>query len=188
MRIRTYIVAAAAIVMAVASGPAAVAATAAPSAAAAHVAAAGHAAPLADTPACYASPSTTNCDRTDPFNNTNNPNLWCGSGSYVVNSQPVYFFDLNNGQINYSEWTGWIQVWYSPHCGTNWARYVDTSGISGVVTTWTCRSDLCTSEYSSSIFPSWSDQVYAPTVNATAYAEFACFSGCTAEGNASTGP
>lgn len=115
--------------------------------------------------ACYQSPSAQNCDNTDPYDTD------CANGSYVANSVPVAYGDGSDA--------GYIQNWYSPHCGTNWARFDDTSGESGLGTVETCLGtvfDHCTADYSSTVFPSWSDQLYAPTTQATAYGWFTLYS------------
>jgi hypothetical protein len=154
--------------------------------AAAHETAVAHpaAVPLGTTNnPCYQHPSAGHCDNTDPYATD------CNIGSYVANSDPVYWIDLNNGQRS-GGYSGWIQNWYSPHCGTNWAMYVNTSGDTGVADIWVCRSGYCASDYSSYLFPSWSNQLYAPSVVATAYANFSEYSGiypsgATAEGSSS---
>jgi hypothetical protein len=83
---------------------------------------------------CYQSPSAAHCDNTDPVNTD------CNIGSYVASSSPVYWYDSENGELT-GGWSGYIQNWYSPHCGTNWARYVDTSGVGGTVNIITCLND-----------------------------------------------
>jgi hypothetical protein len=148
---------------------------------ASHVTALTHTvAPLGTTNnPCYESPSAAHCDNTDPFNTD------CSIGSYVASSSPVYWYDSENGQLT-GGWSGYIQNWYSPHCGTNWARYVDTSGVGGNVNIITCLNDEfvhCTDWYASAVFPTWSNQLYAKTTVATAFADFSAFNG----GGAATG-
>ncbi len=132
--------------------------------------------------ACYQSPSAAHCDNTDPFDTD------CSIGSYVANSLPVYWYDAENGQRT-GGYSGYIQNWYSPHCGTNWARYVDTSGTGGNVNIVTCLNNQfvhCTDWYVSAVFPAWSNQLYAKTTVATAFADFSAFGGGgTASGSAS---
>lgn len=140
------------------------------------------AAPLGSTSnKCYQSPSAANCDNTDPYDTD------CSVGSYVANSVPVSWYDPENGKLTGGS-SGYIQNWYSPHCGTNWARYVDTSGTAGQVDIVTCLNDEfvhCTDWYYSAVFPAWSNQLYAKTTVATAFADFASFAGGTASGSAS---
>ncbi|HEV2377746.1 MAG TPA: hypothetical protein VGS19_36985 [Streptosporangiaceae bacterium] len=126
---------------------------------------------------CYQSPSARTCGNQDPLDTD------CSIGSYVANSQPVYYFNPDNGQPT-GGWTGYIQNWYSPHCGTNWARYVDTTGTAGTVNIYVCvdNSSTCSDRYGSGVFPAWSNMVYSPSTTATAYAEF---SPGPAEGQAS---
>lgn len=118
---------------------------------------------------CYQNPSAQNCFNTDPYDTD------CYLDAYVANSVPVAYYNPDNGQPTGGS-TGYIQNWYSPHCGTNWARYVDTSGAAGTVTIWVylpgvqpyTRTDL----YYSDVFPAWSNQIYAPTTTAGAAAQF----------------
>jgi hypothetical protein len=132
----------------------------------------------AATSTCYAKPNAVNCDDTDPVK------TGCNTGSYVASSNPVYLVDPENGQKTGGS-SGYIQNWYSPHCGTNWARYVDTSGTGGQVAIITCLNNEfvhCTDWYYSDDFPAWSNQLYAKTTVATA---FASWSGVSAQGSAS---
>jgi hypothetical protein len=131
--------------------------------------------------ACYQNPSANTCDNTDPFATD------CNLGSYVANSQPVYWYDAENGKLT-GGYSGYIQNWYSPHCGTNWARYVDASGVTGQADIITCLNNQfvhCTDWYYSAVLPAWSNQLYARTTVATAFADFTNFVGGTASGSAS---
>jgi hypothetical protein len=116
---------------------------------------------------CYQSPSAQNCDGQDPGN--------CWLDASPVNAQPVLWYNPDNGQPTGGS-SGSIENWYSPHCGTNWAQYVDTSGSQGNVNINVCLGvnnfSHCAGWYLSDVFPAWSNMVYAPTTTATAYAEF----------------
>jgi hypothetical protein len=129
---------------------------------------------------CYQSPNAQHCDNTDPVATD------CNIGSYVAASSPVYFYDAESGRLT-GGWSGYIQNWYSPHCGTNWARYVDTSGSYGTVSIQTCVNSPfhCTDMYDSNVFPAWSNQIYARTSVATASAGFSNHNGVVAAGESS---
>jgi hypothetical protein len=169
MRIHVPVLAAAASLVLAAAGFCTVSPAVASATSASHALSAAHrAAPLGTTNnACYQSPSAKHCDNSDPLATD------CSIGSYVASSQPVYYYDPNNGRRT-GGWTGYVQNWYSPHCGTNWARYVDTSGAWGSVYLITCltNSGHCTDGYDSSVFPAWSNQLYARTTAADALAQF----------------
>lgn len=97
------------------------------------------------------------CDHTDPF-----ATGCAGPGaSYgVVATIPVRDGAGSPG--------GYVQLWYSSTCGTNWARVVPQTSCYEVqeqVVTADGRSDLFTFP---ACEPSWSNQLYAPTVQASA--------------------
>jgi hypothetical protein len=65
--------------------------------------------------ACYDNPSPENCDG-QPVSGSG-----CDSGSYyVVQSVPLY--DDYTGQYSWNY--GYLQLWWSDHCQTNWGRVV----------------------------------------------------------------
>ncbi|HEX5497481.1 MAG TPA: hypothetical protein VFX70_23235 [Mycobacteriales bacterium] len=114
---------------------------------------------------CQRQPSAQTCDNTDPVD------TGCNEGSFVANSVPLKF---GSGDT-----IGYIQNWFSPQCGTNWARFVDTSGDEGLGFVMTCHGTdftSCTDDFGSFVFPCWSDQVYSPNAPATAYVSFALYS------------
>jgi hypothetical protein len=67
----------------------------------------------ASAPACASSPSHANCDGAPP-------GAGCTSGShYVVVSNPLI------DKSGHSSWSyGYVQLWWSDTCQTNWARVV----------------------------------------------------------------
>jgi hypothetical protein len=179
MRIQIPMLAAVAAVALAATGSGPASAAVASVSSVNHVASVAHlAAPLGTTNnPCYQKPNALHCDNTDPVATD------CNIGSYVAASSPVYFYNANNGALT-GGWSGYIQNWYSPHCGTNWARYVDTSGSYGTVSIDTCVNSPfhCTDMYDSNAFPAWSNQIYAKTVVSMASASFTNHNGVVAAG------
>lgn len=116
------------------------------------------------TPSFAATCGGTGCDHTDPY-----ATGCAGSGAsyYVVASTPIY-----KGSTNVQ--AGYIQLWYSGTCGTNWARIVvyddglnDIFYVKSGVYTADDRSDI----YDQYPGTSWTNQLYAPTVRAKACGE-----------------
>jgi hypothetical protein len=84
-----------------------------------------------------ASCSGSRCDGSDPYSSGcagNGPSYW------AVDSVPVTWRGVNYG---------WVQLWYSATCGTNWARYTCSNS---------CRSVSLTFFVCSSAGPSYSVQ------------------------------
>jgi hypothetical protein len=122
---------------------------------------------------CYASPNPTNCDNSDPIS------TGCSKDAYTAAQAPVAY---QNGVS-----TGWIQLRYSPHCGTNWARWVKTTSDDGLATVQVCLNHVfvhCSDQYSAYVSLEWSNQIYARTTIATAFGWFVG-NGAGAEGSAS---
>ncbi len=116
---------------------------------------------IAATSSCYANPSPSTCDNTDPSN------TGCSADAYTAASAAVRY--QNGGSV------GTIQLRYSPHCGTNWARFIKTTSTAGLATVQTCLGYVfvhCTADYSSYGSLLWSNQLYARTTIATAYGWF----------------
>lgn len=116
------------------------------------------------TPSFAATCSGTGCDHTDPY-----ATVCAGSGAsyYVVASTPIY-----KGSTNVQ--AGYIQLWYSNTCGTNWARIVVyDDGLNDV---YYVKSGVYTADGRSDIYDkypgtSWTNQLYASTVSARACGE-----------------
>lgn len=123
----------------------------------------------ATTNPCYATPNATNCDNQDP------QATGCNADAYTASSKEMYWFDGTD--------LGTIQNRYSPHCGSNWTRFVpnayppsDTPGFGEeTIAVETCLNDefvTCSDYYSiartSSTGDPYSNMVYAPNTTATA--------------------
>lgn len=77
----------------------------------------------------------------------------CSSDAYTVSTQPV---TNNSGGI-----VGQVQLRYSPHCGTNWAKVISNIGTADL------EADVFTSSdgafYAATSTSAYTDMVYAPT-------------------------
>jgi hypothetical protein len=103
------------------------------------------------------------CDNKDPVN------TGCSADSYLANDGEIGAINVITGKY---QQTGEVYNWYSVSCGTNWSQ-VEGVGIfipTGK-TVWVCRSSpyYCSSYYGGTSQYIYSNQVYAPTVPATAW-------------------
>jgi hypothetical protein len=65
---------------------------------------------------CFQSPGTTNCNGTNPTD------VGCSADAYTVFNAQTPIVDQTNGAV-----IGYLELRYSPHCGTNWARTTFTN-------------------------------------------------------------
>lgn len=105
------------------------------------------------------------CDKTDPYDTG-----CAGSGAsyYVVASFPLEYQD----DPNQASWSyGYVQLWWSDTCHTNWTRTV--SNINPVNTTYAYVSAGGVPEYGPTCYcaDTHSPQVYGWGIPATAYGE-----------------
>lgn len=126
---------------------------------------------VASTSSCYSSPSEATCDNVDPEKSG------CSTDAYTQTQAKAY-----DGDGHYN---GYIQLRYSPHCGTNWGRYVSVDGNTYYVYTigiYRCSvaavNGACPSQtidkalqvtVSAYISVGWTPMVYAPVKGAQAY-------------------
>jgi hypothetical protein len=68
------------------------------------------------TASCYQNPSTANCNGTNPTD------VGCSADAYTVFNAQTTIVDQTNGAV-----IGYLELRYSPHCGTNWARTTFTN-------------------------------------------------------------
>lgn len=114
----------------------------------------------ATSPTC----SGNGCDHLDPFaTNCAGPD----ADYYVVATANVVD---SAGSV-----AGYVQLWWSATCQTNWARivpttYPDTFAVEAKVTTADGRSDDFKFDENSA---AWTNQLYAPTVQAQAWGSIA---------------
>jgi hypothetical protein len=135
-------------------------AVAAPAAPACVINPAGGCAPAA----CLAgAPSAATCDYTDPIQSG------CKTGAYVASWTPLHYYDAENGRPT-GPTIGELDNWYSPRCGTNWAEF-KTGGPVLEVTLSICINGTHCAGFSGDGWDVWSDQIFAPTTLATAWAE-----------------
>jgi hypothetical protein len=122
------------------------------------------AAAITAAPALAATCGGHGCDHTDPY-----ATGCAGSGAsyYVVASTPIY-----KGSTNVQ--AGYVQLWYSNTCGTNWARIVVyNDGLNDI---YYVKSGVYTADSRQDVYDqypgtSWTNQLYAPTVKAQACGE-----------------
>ncbi len=107
-----------------------------------------------------ASCSGSHCNGADAYSSGcagNNTSYW------VVDSVPVTW-----QRVNY----GWVQLWYSGTCGTNWARYACSTSCRGVsLTLYVCSSGIPVDSVQGPIFLTTTGrtkQQYLPTTPAAA--------------------
>jgi len=129
---------------------------------------------VAATSACYASPSARNCDNTDP------QATGCSADAYDAQVGTVYWVDPENGKRGSA--MGEVINRYSPHCGTNWSKFIEyDGGPAGSLTVQVCLGvsnfNHCSDPSTWNSASGWSPQLYAPTTVATAYAWFASSDG-----------
>jgi hypothetical protein len=117
---------------------------------------------------CYLSPAAKVCDNRDP----KDTGCW-DSSAYVASHAELLTADNRS--------VGTMQNWYSPHCGTNWARFVPNGNTptdgTALMTVSVClgvnTSNHCSDQYSvyrtRSTQPPWSNMIYAKTTPAQAY-------------------
>jgi hypothetical protein len=127
-------------------------------------------------PDCVVNPATGRCaglDHTDPYaTGCGGP----GASYYVVATTPIY-------KGSTSVQAGYVQLWYSSTCGTNWARtVVFNDGLNDVfyVKTGVSTADGRVDTYDRYPGTSWTNQLSAPTVKAQACGEIAADSFSTA--------
>jgi hypothetical protein len=119
---------------------------------------------LSAAPAFAATCGGTGCDHTDPYTSG------CagpGASYYVVATTPIY-----KGSTKVQ--AGYVQLWYSSTCGTNWARtVVFNDGLNDVfyVKTGVATTDGRSDVYDQFPGTSWTNQLYAPAVKAQACGE-----------------
>ncbi len=65
---------------------------------------------------CYGNPSAANCNGTNPMT------VACSIDAYTVFNTQTPIYDQTNGTL-----IGYLELRYSPHCGTNWARSTFTN-------------------------------------------------------------
>lgn len=104
--------------------------------------------------------SQTHCNGTNPYT------TGCagtGASYWVVDSVPLSYQGINHG---------WIQLWYSGTCGTNWARYACASSCEPVTLfLMVCKKDGSAYSVQGPIFLHSSGQTgqqYLPTTPAQA--------------------
>lgn len=72
--------------------------------------------PETGSASCYQHPSASNCNGTNPMT------VACSVDGYTVFNTQTPIYDQTTGAK-----IGYLELRYSPHCGTNWARSVITS-------------------------------------------------------------
>jgi len=72
--------------------------------------------PTMGSASCFQFPSATNCNGTNPME------VECSADAYTVLNQQTPIVDQTNGTL-----IGYLELRYSPHCGTNWARTTFTN-------------------------------------------------------------
>ena len=72
--------------------------------------------PTMGSASCYDHPSATNCNGTNPHT------VGCATDAYTVFNAQTPIYDQTNGAL-----IGYLELRYSPHCGTNWARTTFTN-------------------------------------------------------------
>jgi hypothetical protein len=65
---------------------------------------------------CYQFPNAGNCNGTNPVT------VGCSADAYTVGNTQTPIYDVTNGA-----YIGYLELRYSQHCGTNWARSVFTN-------------------------------------------------------------
>ena len=109
--------------------------------------------------ACYNSPSKSTCDGDDPQTSG------CAADAYTVQTKTVT--DQSGGGLGT---LGYVDLRYSPHCGTNWARLRPTSTSNPPAEYYAAvyrPSDgaiRTVDTYSTSIVTVWSPMLYARSV------------------------
>lgn len=101
------------------------------------------------TPAFAVSCSGYGCDGQDPVS------TGCDSGAYTVASDPLKY-DAGGSTI------GWIDLRYSPTCGTNWARTRSNIGVQSLSAS-VSRPNSYTTHEVGNYSTAWSGMVYAPS-------------------------
>ena len=73
---------------------------------------------------CFMFPNATNCNGTNPWD------VGCAEDAYTVFNQDTPIIDQTNGVL-----IGYLELRYSPHCGTNWAHtdFTNPSYISPLI-------------------------------------------------------
>ncbi len=72
--------------------------------------------PTMGSASCFQFPSATNCNGTNPMT------VECSADAYTVRGAQTPIVDQTNGAT-----IGYLELRYSPHCGTNWARTTFTN-------------------------------------------------------------
>jgi hypothetical protein len=72
--------------------------------------------PTMGSASCYQFPSALNCNGTNPMS------VECSADAYTVKNTQTAINDQTNGAL-----IGYLELRYSPHCGTNWARTTFTN-------------------------------------------------------------
>jgi uncharacterized protein DUF2690 len=72
--------------------------------------------PAMGSASCYQFPGPANCNGTNPVD------VECSADAYTVYSTQTPIYDQTNGAL-----IGYLELRYSPHCGTNWARTTFTN-------------------------------------------------------------
>jgi hypothetical protein len=72
--------------------------------------------PTMGSASCFQFPSSTNCNGTNPMT------VECSADAYTVFNTQTPIYDQTNGTL-----IGYLELRYSPHCATNWARTTFTN-------------------------------------------------------------
>jgi hypothetical protein len=114
---------------------------------------------------CLKYPNVFDCDGTDPVR------TGCDVGAVAVTA-PVNYYDPGSGRPTGGS-AGTVYNWYSPTCGTNWSEFRTYNGkVLGLAAVGVRTADGTGSEeYQDYGWDIWSNQVYARTSLATAWAQ-----------------